>query len=101
MTSRLIIALACILLMGVGTAQAGGDAANGKALSEDCAGCHGETGLEPKEMPPLGKLANKNPWEIIQKIQNGQPDEPMPAMRAFDLQVSVDILAYLQTLPKE
>jgi hypothetical protein len=25
----------------------------------------------------------------------------MPAMRAFDLQVSVDILAYLQTLPKE
>jgi thiosulfate dehydrogenase len=44
---------------------------------------------------------NKNPWEIIQKTQNGQPDEKMPAMRAFDLQVSVDILSYLQTLPKE
>lgn len=66
-----------------------------------CAGCHDKSGKKPKDMPPLGKLANKNPWEIIQKIQNGQPDEPMPAMRAFDLQVSVDILSYLQTLPKE
>ena len=66
-----------------------------------CAGCHSKDGLKPKDMPALGGLANKNPWEIIQKIQNGQPDEKMPAMRAFDLQVSADILAYLQTLPKE
>jgi mono/diheme cytochrome c family protein len=66
-----------------------------------CAGCHDKDGLKPKDMPALGGLANKNPWEIIQKIQNGQPDENMPAMRAFDLDVSVDILAYLQTLPKE
>lgn len=66
-----------------------------------CAGCHSKSGMEPKDMPPLGKLANKNPWEIIQKILNGQPDEEMPAMRAFDLQVAVDILAHLQTLPKE
>lgn len=64
-----------------------------------CAGCHAKSGLKPKGMPPLGKLANKNPWEIIQKILNGQPDEEMPALRAFDLQVSVDILAHLQTLP--
>jgi thiosulfate dehydrogenase len=66
-----------------------------------CAGCHDKSGLKPDDMPPLGKLSNKNPWEIIQKIQNGQPDEPMPAMRGFDLQVSVDILSYLQTLPME
>ncbi|UCH39159.1 MAG: c-type cytochrome [Gammaproteobacteria bacterium] len=79
----------------------GDSAAGGRYYQTVCAGCHGETGLEPKDMPPLGKLANKNPWEIIQKTLNGQPDEPMPAMRAFDLQVSVDILSYLQTLPKE
>lgn len=66
-----------------------------------CAGCHEKSGLLPKDMPALGKLANKNPWEIIQKILNGQPDEKMPAMRAFDLQVSIDILAHLQTLPRE
>ncbi len=82
--------------------KAKGDVAQGERYYNTvCAGCHATTGKEPEDMPPLGKLANKNPWEIIQKIQNGQPDEAMPAMRAFDLQVSVDILAYLQTLPKE
>ena len=74
---------------------------NAAGVRAVCAGCHGRKGLEPTEMPPLGKPANKNPWEIIQKIQNGQPDEPMPTMRAFDMQVSVDILSYLQTLPRE
>ena len=72
-----------------------------KYFNTVCAGCHAKTGLLPENMPSLGGLANKNPWEIIQKILNGQPDEEMPAMRAFDLQVAVDILAHLQTLPKE
>jgi mono/diheme cytochrome c family protein len=84
------------------TKMARGDKAQGeKYFNTVCANCHGESGQMPKEMKPLGLLSNKNPWEIIQKIQNGQPDEKMPAMRAFDLQVSVDILAYLQTLPKK
>ena len=65
-----------------------------------CTKCHGELGQAQEGMHALGKLANENPWETIQKIQNGQPDEDMPALRAFDLQASVDILAYLQTLPK-
>lgn len=82
--------------------QARGDIAGGERYYNTvCAGCHAKSGKEPEDMPPLGKLANKNPWEIIQKIQNGQPDEAMPAMRAFDLQISVDILSYLQTLPRE
>ncbi len=66
-----------------------------------CAGCHDKSGREPKNMPALGGLSHKNPWEVIHKIQNGQPGEEMPAMRAFDLQVTVDILAHLQTLPKK
>ncbi|MCK5663259.1 MAG: c-type cytochrome [Thiotrichaceae bacterium] len=82
--------------------MAKGDKGQGeKYFNTVCAGCHAKTGLMPKDMPALGGLANKNPWEIIQKILNGQPDEKMPAMRAFDLQVAVDILAHLQTLPKE
>ncbi len=81
--------------------MARGDNAQGeKYFNTICANCHGKSGLRPKEMKPLGMLSNDNPWEILQKIQNGQPDENMPAMRAFELQVSVDILAYLQTLPK-
>jgi mono/diheme cytochrome c family protein len=66
-----------------------------------CAGCHAETGTEPSGMPPLGALSHKNPWEVIQKVMNGQPDAEMPAMRAFGVQVGGDILSYLQTLPKE
>ncbi len=79
-----------------------GDKAKGERYYNTvCAGCHDKSGRSPKDMPLLGMLANKNPWEIIQKILNGQPAEKMPSMRAFDLQVSVDILAHMQTLPKE
>lgn len=42
-----------------------------------------------------------NPWEVMHKILNGQPDEKMPALRALDRQVTVDIMAHLTTLPKE
>ncbi len=82
--------------------SAKGDAATGEPLYVTlCANCHGATGLEPEDAPPLGALSNANPWEVLHKVLNGQPGEKMPAMRAFDVQVSVDILAYLQTLPKE
>jgi len=80
----------------------GGNVTKGSAYYNTvCSNCHDKSGKEPKDMPPLGALSNKNPWEVVHKIQNGQPDEDMPAMRAFGLQVTVDILAYLQTLPKE
>jgi mono/diheme cytochrome c family protein len=80
----------------------GGDADKGAAYYNTvCAGCHAKDGKEPKDMPALGGLSHKNPWEVVHKIRNGQPDENMPAMGAFDLQVTVDILSHLQTLPKE
>ncbi len=79
-----------------------GDRSKGESIYKTvCANCHAESGTEPEGMPPLGALSNKNPWETIQKIMNGQPDSEMPAIRAFGLQVGVDILSYVQTLPKE
>ena len=85
-----------------GTKAAIGDVAKGEEyFNTVCSNCHGADGSLPKDMPLLGALANKNPWEIIQKIMNGQPAENMPALRAFGPQVSTDILAYLQTLPVE
>ena len=66
-----------------------------------CAGCHARDGTKPKDMQDsLGKLMNDNPWETVHKVLNGQPGEPMPAMRSIDRQVVSDILAYLATLPK-
>jgi thiosulfate dehydrogenase len=71
-----------------------------------CANCHGRDGtLDEDGKPlasdsePLGLVASDNPWEALHKIRNGQPTEHMPALRALDLQLSLDILAYMQTLP--
>jgi len=82
--------------------KAKGDAAKGKNYYGTlCVNCHGVNGELPKDMPALGSLANKNPWEILHKILNGQPGEAMPALRALPMQVSADVLSYLQTLPKD
>jgi mono/diheme cytochrome c family protein len=66
-----------------------------------CAACHGLDGLKVITMQPLGKIAGSNPWEALHKILNGHPAENMPALRALDMSILVDILAYVQTLPTE
>ncbi|OSM06976.1 putative Cytochrome c, class I [Magnetofaba australis IT-1] len=65
-----------------------------------CAQCHGKVGIA-KGMPIMGKVANSNPWETLHKIQFGQPGAEMPALLALDMQISLDILAHLQTLPQK
>ena len=83
------------------TKKSMGNAAKGKDYyGTICVSCHGADGRLPKDMPPLGKLSNKNPWEIMHKILNGQPGEDMPALRALPFAVTSDITAYIQTLPK-
>lgn len=79
-----------------------GDAAKGEAYYNGlCAGCHGADGKKIKDMEdPVGALARDNPWEILHKIQNGQPKEGMSALRSLPIDVSSDILAYIQTLPE-
>jgi nitrate/TMAO reductase-like tetraheme cytochrome c subunit len=82
--------------------KAKGDAAKGKDYYGTlCVNCHGANGMEPKDMPALGELSNGNPWEVLHKILNGQPGEGMPGLRALPQNVSSDVLAYLQTLPKK
>jgi cytochrome c5 len=84
------------------TKAAKGDTATGRDIFETvCANCHGLKGAAIEEMEPLGKIANKNPWETLHKILNGQPKEEMPAMRAFGAKTAADILAHLQTLPAD
>ena len=83
------------------TRKSKGDKAKGAAYYDTvCAKCHGLTGVKIREMEPMGAAANGNPWEVLHKILNGQPDERMPALRAFDRQIAADILAYIQTLPQ-
>ena len=65
-----------------------------------CSQCHGKNGNHSDMKSVLGKVASDNPWEALHKTLHGQPGEEMPALKALDIQISVDILGYLQTLPK-
>jgi thiosulfate dehydrogenase len=77
-----------------------GDATQGVAYYNTmCAQCHGKDGKQPKGMKSFGKQMG-NPWEVMHKILNGQPDSEMPALRALDRQVVVDIMSHLKTLPE-
>lgn len=78
----------------------GGNAEKGAAYYNTvCANCHGINGTEPKDMGKTLAKQMGNPWEVMHKILNGQPAEEMPALRAFDRQIVVDIMAHIATLP--
>ena len=86
-----------------------GDPENGKTLFEGtCQMCHGEDGKaldfdDGEGFEFVGTVAADNPWEVLNKLQNGQPGEAMTAGRNMDwtLQDLLDILSYIQTLPIE
>lgn len=93
-----------------------GDAGRGKTLfmkglgtKKSCKKCHGADGLKaPKRTNPdyddfVGKVASKNPWELLHKVRFGQPGTKMPAAvrGGASMQDIIDLSAYAQTLPKE
>ncbi|MBI5841921.1 MAG: c-type cytochrome [Chloroflexi bacterium] len=86
-----------------------GDPENGKTLFEGtCQMCHGEDGKaldfdDGDGVEFVGTVAADNPWEVLNKLQNGQPGAVMAAGRNMDwtLQDLLDILSYIQTLPIE
>jgi cytochrome b/mono/diheme cytochrome c family protein len=94
--------------------RAKGDVAQGKAVFQTvCAACHGFDGRARKlgissdrwdtgyTGSPLyvGTKATTGPHEVLHKIRNGHPGVIMVSMRAFPMDVSGNLLAYLQTLP--
>ena len=66
-----------------------------------CVGCHQKDGSRPKDMEKALGAQMGNPQEVMHKILNGQPDESMPALRALDRQITVDLMTHIMTLPKE
>ncbi len=80
----------------------GGNAAKGEAYFNTlCAQCHGTKGTEPEDMKKTLAKKMGNPWEVMHKILNGRPGEQMPAFRAIDRQVVLDVMAHIVTLPKK
>ena len=70
-----------------------------------CADCHGDKGLTAPDNPDfddyLGKVALKNPWELIHKIRFGQPGSDMPGYaKEWSMETVTNLGAYIQTLPQ-
>lgn len=85
--------------MDTATKKMKGNGAKGEVYYNTiCAGCHGVDGKKVKDGPPLGSVADNSP-EMLHKVLNGQSGESMPALRALDVSIAVDIVTHLQTLP--
>ncbi len=84
-----------------------GSAARGARIFQNiCASCHGFQGTkldwgDDDEHAFVGTESNANPWEVLHKIRNGHPGHEMVSMRPFGMDVAVDILTYIQTLPEK
>lgn len=82
-----------------------GDPGRGASVFQTvCAACHGFEGRalnwgSSEEPGYVGTEAQANPWEVLHKIRNGHPGVEMISLRAFDIQIAVDVLAYARTLP--
>jgi cytochrome c553 len=94
---KLMIAGLFGLMLVSGTALAGGDAANGEALSADCADCHGAAG----EIDPV--LAGMDEGAFVTAIKafaSGERDDEMMVMMAEMLseQDVADLAAFYASL---
>ena len=79
-----------------------GNSAKGEVyFNTICSNCHGKDGFKPKDMGKTLGGQMGNPWEVMSKILNGQPNEQMPALRALDHQIIADIMSHIATLPKK
>lgn len=103
LSKKLIIAMMFILMLAAGSAQAGGDAANGKALAEACADCHGDDGMGDEDFPAIAGMDAAEHSKALADFKSGaRPDEDeMMVDAVVDLseQDMADLAAYYATLP--
>ena len=102
MMTRLIIAVAFVLLLAAGPLQAGGDPARGQTLSEDCAGCHGDDGMGDDETPKLAGLDAAEHIAALKGFASGEKEDESGMMAdvasALSEQDMADLAAYYATL---
>jgi cytochrome c553 len=100
LSKKLIIAMMFILILVAGSAVAGGDVANGQALSVDCADCHGEDGLGDEEVPGIaGKDAQEHAKQLADFQSGAVESEMADYLEGISEQDMLDLAAYYATLP--
>lgn len=84
--------------------RARGSEARGKDMfASACASCHGFDGklaVSGAAGAPLGAVAAESPAEVYHKVRNGHPGAAAAALRPFPLSTQTDVLAYIQSLPR-
>lgn len=99
-SKKLVIAMMFALMFSTGAALAGGDAENGKALSVDCADCHGENGLGDEEVPGIAGMDAVEHAKMLADFKSGAIDSEMADyVGELSEQDMADLAAYYATLP--
>jgi len=102
MKTKLVMILMFVLLSAAGAVQAGGDAANGQALSTDCADCHGADGMGDEDNPALAGMAEAEFIAALQGYASGERDDPSEMMGDYASGLSeqdmADLAAYYASL---
>ena len=100
LSKKLIVAMMFVLMMATGAAIAGGDVANGEALSVDCADCHGENGLGDEEVPGIAGMDAAEHAKQLADFQSGAVDSEMvDYVEGLSEQDMLDLAAYYASLP--
>jgi len=98
---RRLLSVGSMFMVAIGSAQAAGDPAAGKAISTPCAACHGPNG---EGKPSLGpKLTGKSEDELLQALKDyksGKKDNAMMKAPAANLtdQDMANLAAYYASL---
>ncbi len=100
---RTLLTMTLLALLGiVATAQAGGDAAAGKAKAGSCVGCHGANGQGSGANPPLAGKSEEALAQALQEYKSGKRNNPV--MKGFASKLSdqdmANLAAYYASLKK-
>ena len=102
MTTRMIFALVSVLMLAVGTAQAGGDAARGAELAVDCADCHGEDGMGDEDNPKLAGMDEADHIAALKAFASGERVDELEMMGDIASELSeqdmADLAAHYKSL---
>jgi len=100
LSKKIVVAMMFVLMLAAGSAIAGGDAANGKTLSVDCADCHGDDGLGDEEVPAIAGMDAAEHAKQLADFQAGVIESEMADyVEGLSEQDMLDIAAYYATLP--
>lgn len=98
--TRMLFAAGMVALLGIGTANAAGDAAAGKARAATCVGCHGANGEGVGPNPKLAGISEAQFVQAIQDYKSGKRANPVMKSMATPLsdQDAANLAAYYSSL---